>query len=271
MIRSPLMTVMTDAVTKAARSLKRDFGEVEQLQVSRKGPGDFVSAADRKAEDILRAALEKARPGYGFVLEEGGVIEGSDATHRWHVDPLDGTTNFLHGLPHFAISVGLERDGQPVAGVVYNPISDEWFIAEKGKGAFLNNRRLRVAGRQSLDQAVLLCGIPHIGRGDHERFLRELSHMMVNFAGIRRQGSAALDLCYVAAGRADAYWERNLKSWDMMAGLCILREAGGFASDPEGGDDPARVGAVACGNEYIHRELLKIIRRANPASAAKGA
>ncbi len=271
MIRSPLMTVMTDAVSKAAKSLKRDFGEVEQLQVSRKGPGDFVSAADRKAEDILRAALEKARPGYGFILEEGGVIEGADAAHRWHVDPLDGTTNFLHGLPHFAISVGLERDGQPVAGVVYNPISDEWFIAEKGKGAFLNNRRLRVAGRQSLDQAVLLCGIPHIGRGDHERFLRELSHMMVNFAGIRRQGSAALDLCYVAAGRADAYWERGLKSWDMMAGLCILREAGGFASDPEGGDNPAGAGAVACGNEYIHRELLKIIRRANPASAAKGA
>lgn len=269
MIRSPLMTVMTDAVAKAAKSLKRDFGEVEQLQVSRKGPGDFVSAADRKAEDILRAALEKARPGYGFVLEEGGVVAGTDPSHRWHVDPLDGTTNFLHGLPHFAISVGLERDGQPVAGVVYNPITDEWFIAEKGKGAFLNNRRLRVAGRQSLGEAVLLCGIPHIGRGDHERFLRELSHMMVNFAGIRRQGSAALDLCYIAAGRADAYWERNLKSWDMMAGLCILREAGGFASDPEGGADPAGVGAVACGNEYMQRELVKIIRRANPASAAK--
>ncbi|MFC0284210.1 inositol monophosphatase family protein [Camelimonas abortus] len=268
MIRSPLMTVMTDAVAKAARSLRRDFGEVEQLQVSRKGPADFVSAADRNAEEILRAALQKARPDYGFVLEEGGVIEGADRSHRWHVDPLDGTTNFLHGLPHFAISVGLERDGQPVAGVVYNPIADEWFIAERGKGAFLNNRRIRVATRQSLDQALLLCGVPHIGRGDHERFLRELSHMMVNFAGIRRQGSAALDLCYVAAGRADAFWERDLKSWDMMAGLCILREAGGFYSDADGGADPCASGSIACGNDFMHRELLKILRRANPASAA---
>lgn len=271
MIRSPLMTVMTDAVAKAAKSLKRDFGEVEQLQVSRKGPGDFVSAADRNAEEVLRAALEKARPGYGFVLEEGGVIEGADKTHRWHVDPLDGTTNFLHGFPHFAISVGLERDGQAVAGVVLNPITDEWFIAERGKGAYCNNRRLRVAGRQSLDQAMLLCGIPHMGRGDHERFLREMSHMMVNYAGIRRQGSAALDLCYVAAGRADAFWERGLKSWDMMAGMCILRESGGYVSDAEGGEDPVSSGSIACGNEFQHRELLKIIRRANPAAAAKTA
>ncbi|GGC64283.1 inositol monophosphatase family protein [Chelatococcus reniformis] len=262
MIRSPLMTVMTDAVAKAARSLKRDFGEVEQLQVSRKGPGDFVSAADRKTENILRGALEKARPGYGFVLEEGGIVDGTDTSHRWHIDPLDGTTNFLHGLPHFCISVGLEREGIPVAGVVYDPIKDEWFIAERGKGAFVNNRRLRVAARNTLDQAIVLCGIPHIGRPDHERFLRELSVMMVNFAGIRRQGAAALDLCYVAAGRADAYWERNLKSWDLMAGLCILREAGGMASEADGGDDPAGHGSVACGNEHMHRELLRLIRSA---------
>ena len=173
MIRSPLMTVMTDAVMKASRSLKRDFGEVENLQVSRKGPGDFVSAADRKAEKILREALEKARPGYGFVMEEGGIVEGTDPSHRWHIDPLDGTTNFLHGLPQFAISVGLERDGQIVAGVIYDPAKDELFIAEKGKGAYLNNRRIRVAARSDLADAVVACGLPHIGKGDHGLYLRE--------------------------------------------------------------------------------------------------
>ena len=172
MIRSPLMTVMTDAVMKASRSLKRDFGEVENLQVSRKGPGDFVSAADRKAEQILRESLEKSRPGYGFVMEEGGVIEGTDTSHRWHIDPLDGTTNFLHGLPQFAISVGLERDGQIVAGVIYDPAKDELFIAERGKGAYLNNRRIRVAARGDLADAVVACGLPHIGKGDHGLFLR---------------------------------------------------------------------------------------------------
>lgn len=262
MIRSPLMTVMTDAVAKAARSLKRDYGEVEQLQVSRKGPGDFVSAADRKAENILRGALEKARPGYGFVLEEGGIVEGADTSHRWHVDPLDGTTNFLHGLPHFSISVGLEREGQIVAGVVYDPIKDEWFIAERGKGAYLNNRRLRVAARADLDQAVILCGIPHIGRGDHQRFLNELAAIMDKVGGIRRMGSAALDLAYVAAGRADAFWERGLKSWDFAAGIVLVREAGGYVSDADGGDDPLATGSIACGNEDIHRSLLRMLKTA---------
>ena len=173
MIRSPLMTVMTDAVMKAARSLKRDYGEVENLQVSRKGPGDFVTAADRKAESVLREALEKARPNYGFVMEEGGVIQGSDTSHRWYIDPLDGTTNFLHSIPHFCISVGLERDGQIVAGVIYDPIKDELFIAERGAGAFLNNRRIRVAARRQIGDAVVACGIPQIGRGSHPRVLKE--------------------------------------------------------------------------------------------------
>jgi myo-inositol-1(or 4)-monophosphatase len=173
MIRSPLMTVMTDAVMKASRSLKRDFGEVENLQVSRKGPGDFVSVADRKAEKILREALERARPGYGLVMEEGGIVEGTDRSHRWHIDPLDGTTNFLHGLPQFAISVGLERDGQVVAGVVYDPAKDELFIAERGQGAYLNNRRIRVAARTDMHEALIGCGLPHIGKGDHGLFLRE--------------------------------------------------------------------------------------------------
>ena len=214
MIRSPLMTVMTDAVMKAARTLKRDFGEVENLQVSRKGPGNFVSAADRKAEQTLRDALEKARPGYGLVMEESGIVEGTDKSHRWHIDPLDGTTNFLHGLPQFCISVGLEREGQVVAGVIYDPIKDEMFIAERGKGAFLNNRRMRVSARRDMEDALVACGVPHIGRGNHAQFLREIATVMGRVAAVRRLGSAALDLAYVACGRADIYWERTLHTWD---------------------------------------------------------
>jgi myo-inositol-1(or 4)-monophosphatase len=262
MIRSPIMTVMTDAVMKASRSLKRDFGEVENLQVSRKGPGDFVSAADRRAEQILRDALEKARPGYGFVLEEGGIVEGTDRSHRWHIDPLDGTTNFLHGLPQFAISVGLERDEQVVAGVIYDPIKDEMFIAERGKGAYLNNRRIRVASRIEMAEAMVVCGMPHIGRGDHGKFLREASVVMAHAGGMRRLGAAALDLAYVACGRIDAYWERGLNSWDMAAGLVLLREAGGFVSDADGGPNPMATGSIACGNETLHRELLKLLKTA---------
>jgi myo-inositol-1(or 4)-monophosphatase len=262
MIRSPLMTVMTDAVMKASRSLKRDFGEVENLQVSRKGPGDFVSAADRKAEKILRESLEKSRPGYGFVMEEEGVIQGTDTSHRWHIDPLDGTTNFLHGLPQFAISVGLERDGQIVAGVIYDPAKDELFIAERGKGAYLNNRRIRVAARGDLADAVVACGLPHIGRGDHGLFLRETAAVMGYVGGMRRWGAAALDLAYVACGRFDAYWERGLNSWDMAAGILMVREAGGFVSDADGGSDPMAKGSIACGNEIMQRELLKLLKKA---------
>jgi myo-inositol-1(or 4)-monophosphatase len=262
MIRSPLMTIMTDAVMKASRSLKRDFGEVENLQVSRKGPGDFVSAADRKAEKILREALEKARPDYGFVMEESGVVAGTDPSHRWHIDPLDGTTNFLHGLPQFAISVGLERDGQIVAGVIYDPAKDELFIAEKGKGAFLNNRRIRVAARSEMADALVACGLPHIGKGDHGLFLREAAAVMGHAGGMRRLGAAALDLAYVACGRADAYWERGLNSWDMAAGLILIREAGGYVSDADGGSDPMTKGTIACGNEALHRELVKLLKGA---------
>jgi myo-inositol-1(or 4)-monophosphatase len=256
------MTVMTDAVMKASRSLKRDFGEVENLQVSRKGPGDFVSAADRKAEKILREALEKARPGYGLVMEESGVVEGTDPSHRWHIDPLDGTTNFLHGLPQFAISVGLEREGQVVAGVIYDPAKDELFIAERGKGAYLNNRRIRVAARTDMADAVVTCGMPHIGRGDHGLFLRETASVMGHVGGMRRLGAAALDLAYVACGRVDAYWERGLSTWDIAAGILMIREAGGFVSDADGGSDPLAKGSVACGNEIIHRELLKLLKSA---------
>ncbi|MBL1234882.1 MAG: inositol monophosphatase, partial [Rhodobiaceae bacterium] len=232
---SPTLTVMVNATRKAARGLQRDFGEVENLQVSMKGPGDFVTSADLKAEKILREELQKARPGYGMLLEESGAIEGSDKSHRWIVDPLDGTTNFLHGIPQFAISIGLERQGQMVAGVIYNPITDEMFIAEKGRGSFLNNRRLRVANRRDINQAVVCTGIPHMGRGNHSQALSELAAVMPHVAGIRRTGSAALDLAYVAAGRFDGFWESDLSTWDMAAGLIILREAGGFATDINGG------------------------------------
>jgi myo-inositol-1(or 4)-monophosphatase len=262
MIRSPLMTVMTDAVMKAARGLKRDFGEIENLQVSRKGPGNFVSAADRKAESVLREALAKARPGYGMVLEETGLVEGTDKSHVWHVDPLDGTTNFLHGLPQFCISVGLEREGQVVAGVIYDPIKDELYVAERGKGAYLNNRRLRVAARQDMADALVAFGTPYLGEGNHPQLLRELGAVLAVAGNVRRLGAAALDLAAVAAGRVDLYWERNLKTWDMAAGILLVREAGGFVTGADGKSDPMAARSVACGNEILHRKLVDILAKA---------
>ena len=213
---SGLITVMTRAARKAAPRLRRDFGEVEQLQVSRKGPGDFVSAADVKAERMVRQELQRARPEYSFLLEEGGRIDGPDTQHVWIVDPLDGTTNFLHGLPHFCISVGLARDGDVIAGVIYDPLKDELFWAEKNAGAYLNNRRLRVSARKQLDDALLATGIPfriHEGRPVKEKFIEQLQCVMGRIAGVRRSGSAALDLAYVAAGRYDGYWENGLHPW----------------------------------------------------------
>lgn len=259
MIRSPLMTVMTEAVMKAARALKRDFGEVENLQVSRKGPGDFVSNADRRSEMIIREYLEKARPGYSFIMEEEGVVKGTDADNCWHIDPLDGTSNFLHGIPHFAISIGLEREGAIYAGVIYDPIKDELFMAEKGKGAFLNNRRIRVAARIDLDDAVFACGLPGIAGDNHPVFLNEAQKIMARVAGLRRFGAAALDMAYVACGRYDAYWERGPKSWDIAAGIAMIREAGGFVSDADGGNKPFETRSVACGNEIMHQKLIKLL------------
>ncbi|WP_395664304.1 inositol monophosphatase family protein [Methylocella sp.] len=263
MIRSALMNVMTGAALKAGRGLKRDFGEVENLQVSVKGPGDFVSAADKKAEKTLFEELSKARPGYGFVMEESGVVEGADKTHTWIIDPLDGTTNFLHGLPIFAISIGLVREDQIVAGLVYNPATDDMFVAEKGQGAYLNNRRLRVAARRGLADALIGCGAPHIGkRAEHRRFQDELAAVMREAGNVRRLGSAALDLCYVAAGSYDGFWERGLKSWDMAAGIVMVKEAGGFVTDADGGAAMLDKGTVCAGNDVIQRALLGLVRQA---------
>jgi myo-inositol-1(or 4)-monophosphatase len=263
MIRSALMTVMTAAAQKAGRGLKRDLGEIENLQVSVKGPGDFVSAADKRAEKVLFEELSRARPGYGFVMEEGGVVEGTDKSHTWHVDPLDGTTNFLHGVPVFAISIGLVRDGQVVAGLVYNPAADEMYVAEKGQGAFMNNTRLRVAARRSLADALIGCGIPPLGRAKHHPLFRsEFGAVMAVAGNMRRLGSAALDLAYVAGGRLDAYWERNLHSWDIAAGSLLVREAGGFVSTADGRDDVIEDGSVLAGNETIQRLLLTTLKQA---------
>jgi myo-inositol-1(or 4)-monophosphatase len=260
---SALMNVMLGAARKAGRSLARDFGEVEQLQVSLKGPANFVSAADTRAEEILHTELTRARPGYGFLMEERGVIEGADRTHRWVVDPLDGTTNFLHGIPHFAISIALEREGELVAGLILNPANQEVFTAERGKGAYINDRRrLRVAARTELSASVLGTGIPHRGRPEHERFLQELRAVMAASAGVRRLGAASLDLAWTAAGRLDGYWERNLRSWDLAAGIVILREAGGFVTDAEGKDAMLEKGSLVAGNEAIQRQLLKLLTTA---------
>ncbi|MEF2072965.1 inositol monophosphatase family protein [Consotaella aegiceratis] len=269
MARSALLTVMTQAALKAGRSLTRDFGEVQNLQVSMKGPADFVSNADRKAEEIVFRELERARPDWGFLMEERGAIEGNDATHRWIVDPLDGTTNFLHGIPVFAVSIALEREGQIVAGVIFNPATDELYTAERGGGAFLNDRRIRVSARMKMNEALFGTGIPFMGRGDHSLFLFEARQIMSETAGIRRMGAAALDLAAVAAGRLDGFWERGLLPWDVAAGAIILREAGGFISRTDGSAFDHMAGDVACGNETLHKALLE--RLAMAAAARRSA
>jgi myo-inositol-1(or 4)-monophosphatase len=262
MARTALLNVMVQAAIKAGRSLVRDFGEVENLQVSRKGPGDFVSAADRRAEEIVRGDLMKARPTFGLVMEESGEVEGSDGQHRWHIDPLDGTTNFLHGIPIFATSIALERAGEIVAGVIFNPVMDELYTAERGRGSYMNDRRLRVAGRSNLPDMVFGTGLPFIGMGDHGRTLRELRYVMPEVAGIRRAGAASLDLAWTASGRLDGYWERNLNSWDIAAGLLMVREAGGFATDLKGKNKMLESGDVVVGNEAAHKQLLQLLKQA---------
>jgi myo-inositol-1(or 4)-monophosphatase len=258
---SALMNVMIGAARKAGRSLARDFGEVSQLQVSVKGPANFVTAADQRAEEIVYRELARARQGYGFLMEEGGEIAGDDKTHRWIVDPLDGTTNFLHSIPLFSISIALEREGDLVAGLIYNPVSDELLTAEKGKGAFINDKRLRVAARKTLQDSVLTTGIPFRGRGGYERFVRETGPLMREVAGLRRTGAASIDLAWTAAGRFDGYWEHDLQPWDIAAGIVILREAGGIATDGDGGEDMLGKGSIIAGNPTIHKLLLAALHK----------
>ena len=259
---SALITVMVNAARKAARNLSRDFGEVEHLQVSRKGTADFVSAADLRAEETIFEILNQGRPKYGFIMEERGIIDGADNSNRWIVDPLDGTTNFLHGLGHYAISIGLERDRQPYAGVIFNPISDELFWAEKGEGAWLNENRIRVSGRRDLEDCLFACGLPFSGRPGRALALKETEVVLSKTAGIRRMGAAALDLAFTAAGRYDAYWERGLNSWDVAAGIILVREAGGFveALAPKG--DPLHDGSIIAGNPEIFEKAKSLLASA---------
>jgi len=260
MARSALLNIMVQAAYKAGRSLTRDFGEIENLQVSRKGPADFVSNADRQAEEVIFEELTRARPTYSFLMEEGGEVKGTDGQHRWLVDPLDGTTNFLHAIPLFAVSIALERNGELIAGVVFNPVTDELFTAEKGGGAWMNNKRLRVAGRKNLADAVLACGIKLTGTDDDARTLRQVAYLAPSVAGIRRTGSAALDMAWVASGRFDGYWEAGMKPWDIAAGMLLVREAGGFNSDYAGKPNSLVNGEIIAGNELIHTAVQKAIR-----------
>ncbi len=257
--RSPVITVMMQAAFKAARGLARDFGEVENLQVSMKGPSDFVTIADVHAERVLQAELGRARPSYGFLLEEGGALEGADTSRRWIVDPLDGTLNFLHGVPHFAISIALEHDSEIVAGVIYDPLRDELFRAERGAGAFLNDRRLRVSARGRLSEAIVATGIPRRAREEYREYLGQMAAVMEACAGVRRLGAAALDLAYVAAGRYDGFWEPALAPWDIAAGVLLVREAGGLVSEIDGGAEVLASGDVLAANGRLHDRLLSVL------------
>ena len=259
MSSSPIMVVMTAAIRKAARGVQRDFGEIANLQVSLKGPGDYVTAADKRCEKVLRAELAKARPGYGFLGEEEGESKGSDPDNRFIIDPIDGTSNFMHGIPFFAITVALERKGEIVAGITYNPITDEFFHSEKGVGAFMNNKRMRVAARQQLHEAVVSTNIPHPGlKHRHVQHRNEIAVMQARTSGVRSLGSTALELAYVAAGRLDAAWCHDLNAWDMAAGLLFIREAGGFVSKIGSEGDPLYAGAYVAGNA----DLLPLMRKA---------
>ncbi len=263
MARSALLNVMVQAAMKAGRSLSRDFGEVQNLQVSMKGPGDYVSQADRKAEEIVFTELSKARPGYAFLMEERGAVEGDDGQHRWIVDPLDGTTNFLHGIPHFAVNIALQREGEVVAGVTYNPITNDLFWVEKGKGAFLGaEKRLRVAARRHMDESLIATGIPFLGKPGHAQFLKELHQISQKVSGVRRFGAAALDLAWVAAGRFDGFWERNLKPWDVAAGVLMVTESGGKVSTIEEHGNPVDGASILAANQELHPQILERLRAA---------
>lgn len=255
------LNVMIKAARKAGRSLVKDFREVENLQVSSKGPGDFVTRADREAERIIKEELRGARPNYGWCGEETGTEDGEDPTRRWIVDPLDGTTNFLHGLPHWAVSIALEHKSEVVAAVVFDPAKDELFTAEKGDGAFVNDKRLRVSGRRDMNSAIFATGVPFGGRGTLPATLKDLARLMPVCAGVRRWGSASLDLAYVAAGRYDGYWERGINAWDVAAGWLLVREAGGFVEPLRPHEGPGvDAGDIVAANAQLFAGFAEIVR-----------
>jgi myo-inositol-1(or 4)-monophosphatase len=256
---SALINVMAGAVQKAARGLVRDFGELENLQVSRKGVGDFVSVADHRSEKIIIQELQKARPSFGFITEETGVIEGENSQYTWIVDPLDGTNNFLHGIPHFCVTVALKKDDNIIAGVTYDPIKDELFWAEKGGGAYVNQRRLRVSTRIQLDTCLVGFGGPYGTENQIHSFQRRMTALTPVVSGLRRMGAAALDLAYVAAGKLDAFVEEGLSSWDVAAGTLLVQEAGGFVSDFSGAKRPFGNGPILACNQHIQKTLLQLI------------
>ena len=258
---SATLNVMIKAARKAARSLLKDFGEVEHLQAATKSPGDFVSKADLRAEKIIREELEQARPYYGWVGEESEEVIGKDPTRRWIVDPLDGTSNFLHGIPHWAISIALEHKKEVVIGVIYDPIKDECYVAEKGNGAWLNEKRLRVSGRENMLEMLFATGIPFANKAGLSSTLQEINQLMPKCSGLRRNGAAALDLAYVAAGRLDGYWERGLNSWDIAAGILIVRESGGLVESLERDMDPISNGSIIAASNKVFNELSDIILR----------
>lgn len=266
---SGLIRVMEKAARKAGGKLRRDFGEIEHLQVSRKGPADFVSKADQVAERTIYDELLHARPDWGFVLEEAGVIEGDPSKPRWIIDPLDGTSNFLHGIPHFAISIAVQEPklvgsgwGEVTAGVVYQPITDETYWAEKTRGAWLHDARLRVSGRRTLPEALVATGMPFQGHGDFAEWSRIFGAIGPEVAGIRRFGAASLDLAWVAAGRFDGFWESGLNDWDTAAGCLLVREAGGFVTDYRGRSQPVHSAQVLAANDALHSKLHKLLANA---------
>lgn len=254
------LNIMMKAARKAARGLVKDFREVENLQVTSKSAGDFVSRADIRAEEVIRETLMEARPNYGWVGEESDPVEGADPTRRWIVDPLDGTTNFLHGLPHWAVSIALEHKGDIVSGVVYDPAKDEMFVAEKGQGAWLNDSRLRVSDRSRMIETIFATGLPFAGRPELPEVLQDLARLLPQTAGVRRWGAAALDLAYVAAGRVDGYWERILNPWDKAAGILVVREAGGLVEAIDERANPVDAGGVIAANAEVFNTFAAVIR-----------
>ena len=254
------LNVMIKAARAAGRSLVKDFREVENLQVSSKGAGDFVSRADIAAEQIVRDILMESRPNYGWVGEESDAVEGKDPTRRWIVDPLDGTTNFLHGLPHWAVSIALEHKGELVAAVIFDAAKDEMFVAEKGQGAWLNESRMRVSDRSKMIESIFATGVPFGGRPDLPDTLQDMARLLPTCAGVRRFGAAALDLAYVAAGRYEGYRERGLNEWDVAAGILLVREAGGFVEGVEKDADPLSSGSMIAANASIFETFSRLIR-----------